>query len=37
LNSYTHPPIDSLEAENIEQMDSLYAIDPDTGLYDVKL
>jgi hypothetical protein len=39
LNSYTHPPVDSLEAENIEQMDSLslYAIDPDTGLYDVKL
>ena len=37
LNSYTHPPIDSLEAENLEQMDSLYAIDPDTGLYDVKL
>jgi hypothetical protein len=39
LNSYTHSPIDSLEAENIEQMDcpSLYAIDPDTGLYDVKL
>ncbi len=39
LNNYTHPATDSLEAENIEQMDSLslYAIDPNTGLYDVKL
>jgi hypothetical protein len=39
LNSYTHPSTDSLEAENIEQMDSLslYAVDPDTGLYDVQL
>jgi hypothetical protein len=39
LDSYTHPSTDGLEAESIEQMDSLslYAVDPDTGLYDVKL
>ena len=39
LNNYNLLQREVLEAENMEQIDSLslYAIDPDTGLYDVKL
>jgi hypothetical protein len=39
LNSYNLSQREVIEAETIDQTDplSLYAIDPDTGLYDVKL